>query len=277
MKIAFCPMIPSHHKWFLIKKVLILFLFSTLILFFSLSALAKDLSTPVNIYIGHKKPPYIINYEKKIGLYFDLVKFINKEVNKDSTLYPFKIIYIPRKRLNRDLRSGNLDGLVLGANPIWYKDKSKTTYIWSPGIFKDKDVVISTSNDPFEYTTPQSFKDKVLVGVAGYYYQGVDELVSNRKIVRINVEDESKLVKMLIMSRGDVGIIGLATLKSILFEHPKWAQKLHISKKDFSHSFYRYILCPKDLVDTCHVINPVLTKILNNASWKRVESSYYIK
>ncbi|WDD97552.1 hypothetical protein [Thalassomonas actiniarum] len=225
----------------------------------------------INMYIAHQKAPYVTDLSRGKGLYFDLVK----QLNGKSESYRFELIYMPRKRLNRNLHEGSLDGIILGVIPLWFKDKEQTKYLWSEAIFEDYDDVVSSLDLSFEYQTPESMIGNIFVGVTGYYYVGLDELVYQQKIKRFDVENEHRLLEMIILKRANIGIIGHATLMSILADNKSWADKLYFSKNTFSNKFYRRILVPKYYPELFQKLNPLILSVIKSEQWHQVQQSYY--
>ncbi|WP_281558415.1 hypothetical protein [Thalassomonas sp. RHCl1] len=238
---------------------------------FGYRAFAAGEKQAVNIYIAHQKAPYVTNLSQRQGLYFDLVR----QLNTKSASYRFELIYIPRKRLNRNLHEGSLDGIILGVIPAWFKDKARTKYLWSEGIFEDYDDVVSSVDISFEYQTPASMIGNSFVGVTGYYYFGVDELVRQQKVQRLDVENEHRLLEMIILKRVNIGIIGHATLRSILADNKSWADKLYFSKNTFSNKFYRRFLVPKYYPELFQKLNPLILSVIKSPQWHKVLQSYY--
>ena len=64
----------------------------------------------IYLYTYHQKPPFIVDKDKRQGLYYDLAE----ELNKISPIYKFHTVYVPRKRLNLMLTKRNFDGVVVG-------------------------------------------------------------------------------------------------------------------------------------------------------------------
>ncbi|WDE10285.1 substrate-binding periplasmic protein [Thalassomonas haliotis] len=237
----------------------------------SCRAFAFTVKQEVRVYIAHQKAPYVTNLSLRQGLYFDLIR----QLNSKSENYRFELIYMPRKRLNRNLHEGSLDGIILGVIPLWFKDKARTKYLWSEGIFEDYDDVVSSGDLSFEYQTPKSMIGKNFVGVTGYYYFGLDELVRQQKVKRFDVENEHRLLEMIILKRVDIGIIGHATLRSILADNKGWADKLYFSKNTFSNKFYRRILVPQYYPELFQKLNPLILSVIKSPQWHKLQQAYY--
>jgi len=113
-----------------LKKNVILAL--AFLIFSPFVAAGKKILVP--IYVYHLKPPYIIEIENETGLYYDFSRYLSLKSEK----YEFHTIYLPRKRIDIYLERNILDGILLGVNPIWFQDKARKKYLWSPPIFTTK-------------------------------------------------------------------------------------------------------------------------------------------
>ena len=71
-------------------------------------------------------------------------------------MQPKSVRFVPRKRINRLLAAGKLDGMVLGVNPNWFGDPQKQKYLWSSPIMYDTDEFVSHADQAFEYIHPVS-------------------------------------------------------------------------------------------------------------------------
>ncbi|QOL26006.1 ABC transporter substrate-binding protein [Thalassotalea sp. LPB0316] len=175
----------------------------------SMSSSAKEL---IYLYTYHNKPPFIVSIEKQQGFYFDLAS----ELSKQSADYQFQTLYIPRKRLNHIISEAQLDGIVLGVTPKWFKDPEETKYLWSDSFYRDRDEFVSLKSSPFNYLTPDSFNDKTVAAVAGFYYFGVNEAVAQSSMSRIDTVGELQVLKLIEKRRVDFGIVSYSVFKYLL-------------------------------------------------------------
>lgn len=224
--------------------------------------------TLVPIYVYHLKPPYILNIENETGLYYDFSRYLSLKSEK----YEFHTLYLPRKRVDIYLKKGILNGILLGVNPIWFKDKARKKYLWTSPIFHDQDEVVSLAAAPFEYLGPKSLINKSLGGVLGFYYFGIDPLVSQGKIRRANAHSEESVLKMILSNRVDVGIVSHSTFRYLSIKG-NWEGKFHLSLKPHD-VFTRNILIPhKDKAIYDH-IEPLLINIKDDPDWQLILKQY---
>lgn len=128
-----------------------------LLLITALSLLAaRAMAAEFVLYTYHDKPPYYLHADGNVevptgGLYTELAAILNSR-QRDLQL---QIAYLPRRRLDRDLESGTLNGGVIGVNPLWFKDVDQTKYLWSAPLMRDQDVVVVRKGGEFAYKHPR--------------------------------------------------------------------------------------------------------------------------
>ncbi|KTF16072.1 substrate-binding periplasmic protein [Pseudoalteromonas sp. H105] len=203
-------------------------------------ALAEQGKFKVTVYAYHLQPPLIIDIGGQSGLYFDLVNHLNRLSNE----YEFSLVYVPRKRIEVMLERNEMNGILLGVNPKWFKDKSEQKYLWTSKVFEDRDEVVSLQSAPFEYKSPNSLKGKIVGGVRGFYYAGINEAVAEGQVNRIDTVDEEALLAMLTKQRIDAAIIGRTMFEYYLSDSVKEAV-FHLSAQPHDE-YHRRILVPKE-------------------------------
>lgn len=222
----------------------------------------------VDVYVYHLKPPFIVSDTYELGLYFDFSDYLNTKSDK----YHFETVFIPRKRIDTMLKNKNFDGILLGVNPVWFKDKAETKYLWTSTFYQDQDEVVSLFEKPIEYEKPSSLKGRVLGGVRGFYYFGVDDLVTKGEINRVDTIGEYALLQMLMFKRIDVGIISRSTL-NYLTKAKGWVNKFHLSKQPHD-KYQRRILVPQHNKNVYEEIAPMIENLANDPSWQRILEKY---
>ena len=238
-----------------------------LITFMTLSLYAKE-KMPVNVYVYHLKPPFITDLENKKGLYFDFSHYLNSK----SENYHFSTTFIPRKRIEHMLENSLFEGVLLGVNPIWFKDKSESKYLWTQSIFADKDEVISLREKPVEYTTPSSLEQYRLGGFRGFYYYGINELVAQNKIHRTDTISEQALINMLKTKRIDCAIISRSTFNYITKENDN-RHLFHISERPHDTYARKILILPKDK-SIHHELKLIIEYMKKDKIWSELLLSY---
>ena len=239
-----------------------------LISLFTTFPLLADEKALIAIYTYHLKPPLITDVNTKKGLYFD---FTNR-LNSLSEKYQFETIFVPRKRIDRMLENNNLDGILLGVNPLWFNDTDETKFLWTSRIFTDRDEVISLASHAIEYSDKNALKGKVFGGVRGFYYYGINELVSKNEITRVDTVREEDLFTMLLNHRINSAIVSRSTF-DFLVKYNNWQGKFYLSKKPHD-IFDRRILVPKANAELYQHIEPLIETLQFDKSWQALIAQY---
>ncbi|UCX04601.1 hypothetical protein [Shewanella glacialimarina] len=229
---------------------------------------SKHTRQDISLYTYHYMPPYVIDSKNEIGLLYDVAHFFNQQQQD----YHFSVSYIPRKRLNHLLETQKFDGMVIGVNPFWFKDKDKTIYLWSEPLMRDQDDIISHLINPVEFDSKQALYGKVVGGILGFRYHTIDKLVADGLMTRVDTANESQLINMLIKKRFDFAIVSRATslyYQSLLEQN----QQLYFSSKPHD-KYTRHILAPKALSTQFKAINPLIVLLNNNPDWQDKMQKY---
>jgi polar amino acid transport system substrate-binding protein len=235
--------------------------------------MARAANSPeiVTAYTYHLKPPYIIDLGSETGLYFDFINYLNQKTSK----FQLHLTYLPRKRLDSYLEKKMLNGIVVGVNAAWFKDRSEKKYFWSPKMFDDRDEVISNVNKPIEYDSPESLFGMNIGGVLGYYYFGIDEAVELGKINRHDLYSEKALLEMIYHERVSAGIISNSTFNYLVVKHG-WQGKFHLSKKP--HDLYtRHVLIPRNFEGIHTSIHSITGTMTSDPEWHKILDKYHIE
>ena len=218
-------------------------------------------------YTYHLKPPFITGLAEEQGLYFDLSVLMSQQKE-----YEFFTVFMPRKRLDKILEQGKLDGIVLGANPVWFKDKAQTKYFWSSPFLSDRDEFVSLPSLAFEYRGAQSLLGRTLAGVRGYFYVNIEPLVTDGKIRRFDSIGENEVLQMVLKGRADIGIVSRSTFDYIRQKKPE-LNLLYISQQPHDQ-FNRHIMVPKDLPEVYENLEGLLSSESFQDKWRVLVEAY---
>jgi len=177
------------------------------IVFLSSSLFAKE---QIDVYTYHNHAPFIVDKNK--GLTYDLLSKLNQ-----NDKYNFKLKVVPRSRLNYILKPWinkkcetkkcTNNWLVLWVNHKWgFGNDSLDNFSWTP-LLQDSNAIISSSFNKFEYTKPTDLVGKKLAGISGHKYVGIDDLVKEGKVERINGNSEVDNLKVVLANRVDVTLL----------------------------------------------------------------------
>lgn len=246
-----------------------LFILSLLVsLLFMPNVVAGAAKSLVPVYVYHLQPPLIINLASKRGIYFEFVKRLNLLSDK----YEFEVVSIPRKRVERMLDTHSMHGILLGVNPKWFKDKQEKKHLWTAKILSGRDEVVSLKAAAHEFEGASSLTDKVIGGVRGFYYYGINELILAKQAKRVDTVSEPDLLSMLLKQRVEVAIIGKLTFEYMIKQN-SWQDKFYLSNKPHD-TFERKILIPRTMADVHQHLQQLNSKVQLDESWQDIIASY---
>lgn len=246
------------------RKLLLVSLFAHLVWACSVYSAEQT----VYLYVYHNKPPFIVDIDRKSGLYYDFARLLNQRTDK----YEFITAYVPRKRLDRMIENDDLDGVVLGAHPVWFKDEEQTRFLWLPSIFEDADEFVSLRTTPFEYQDPSSFDGKTLAGVAGYYYFATVDAVKEGRLERVDTIGEQEVLSLIALGRVDMGIVSQSVFR-YLRKHGDIEDTFHFSAQKHE-SFQRRAFTSKHLALLHADLTPLMNEVIEDGSWWRIVDHY---
>jgi polar amino acid transport system substrate-binding protein len=240
----------------------------------SSGAFAKERFT---FYTYHNKPPYFFGSipagrEKHAtkGVYRAFVAYLNTQL-KDMEV---ELEFSPRIRLEGSLTDGQLNGAIIGVNPLWFKDKERTRYLWSHALMNDKDVIVVRAGDNFPYKHPRDLEGKSLALPRGLYFWGVTERIKQGKILVFETNSEIQNLGMVEFGRADGTIISILSAE-FLFKQRITQGLLEVLEAPHDQ-FERMILFPISQKRQFKIINKHMEKALQDDSWlKELEKHGY--
>lgn len=150
-------------------------------------------STSLTLYAYHSSPPFVINSDTETGLNYDLVRALQQQLGDN---YRLEFKQLPRHLLNERLNAG-LPTIVLWASPTWFTNKTKP-YAWSNTVFIDRDVFVTLSDSTARVEQLTDLAGSTLGAIRGYSYPGVNELVSQHRLTRLDADnDKENLARLL--------------------------------------------------------------------------------
>ena len=223
----------------------------------------------VDVYTYHNHAPFIT--DKNQGLSYDLIDYLNGQ----SDQFKFNLKVVPRKRLNYYLKPwiskkcGNTkkcstEWMVLWVNHKWgFGKDSLENFNWTP-LFEDSNAIISLNKNKVEYKDASSLIGKTFAGMGGHRYVGIDELVKEGKIERIDGNSEVKNLQKVLAQRVDVTLLPASAFI--------YYKKQDSSLKDLSASQTPNQVYMRNIMTT--VKNPELYSFLKSLDFKGVLKEY---
>jgi polar amino acid transport system substrate-binding protein len=150
-------------------------------------------SSSLTLYAYHNSPPFVINAETETGLNYDLVRALQQQLGNN---YRLEFKQLPRHLLNERLNAG-LPTIVLWASPAWFTNKAQP-YLWSNTVFSDRDVLVTLRESTLKIEQLTDLAGSTLGALRGYSYPGVNELVSQHRLTRLDADtDKENLARLL--------------------------------------------------------------------------------
>jgi len=144
-------------------------------------------STSLTLYAYHSSPPFVINPDAETGLNYDLVRALQLQLGES---YRLEFKQLPRHLLNERLNAGQ-PTIVLWANPTWFTNKAQP-YVWSNTVFIDRDVFVTLSDYNGKIEQLTDLAGSTLGALRGYSYPGVNELVSQHRVTRLDADSDKE-------------------------------------------------------------------------------------
>jgi polar amino acid transport system substrate-binding protein len=221
----------------------------------------------VNVYTSARVAPLLL--EDGSGVYADMIEYLNRQKLGDLS---FKLVYLPRKRLQLQVESGGLDGIVIGMMPHWFDDVAQKKYLWTVPFALDRYVVVLQPGQAYSASAPGALAGRSLGMVLGYSYPDLDRWVRRQGLVRSDaISDEHNLEKLRLHR-----IDSVAAAESIV----RYYMKVHALQGQFqlhelpSRQTERRFLVPRSKAAIYNKIAPVLRKLKDDPEWQRYAARY---
>ena len=217
----------------------------------------------VNVYTSAQVAPLVTPDGK--GVYPDLIDYLNRQKLGELS---FKLIYLPRKRLQMKVENGELDGIVIGMMPNWFGDAEQKKYLWTVPFAVDRYVI---ALPPGQDHGSGTLAGKSLGMVLGYHYPDLEVWVRQQGLVRADGPSDELNLEKLRLGRVD----GVAAAESVVRYH----LKLHPGDRFQllsvpSHQTERRFLVPHSHAAVYDKIAPVVRKLRDDPEWQRLMSQY---
>jgi len=230
------------------------------LLFFSSAVIGAE---SITLYTYHKTPPFITGANN--GLTYDLAKYLTE---KSGGAYQFDVEVMPRKRL--DQLMVDTDMVIPWVTPAWFGPGAAEKYQWSKPILEDGSIYVWRPEANRTFSTPDELKGARLGGILGYRYINIDPLVASGEVSRVDTQDESQLLEMLLLDRFDVGIAPLSASR-YLMKSNQWTEKLSFS---LHHGFLRSFLLKTDDQQLNDFIQIHAQEMGSDSQWADILGNY---
>lgn len=222
---------------------------------------AEGHKTTVIVYFYHDMPPYVIESKRNIGLYYDFVRMLNQEQKQ----WQFEAQFLPRVRIEYMLNHDLLPGILLGVNPLWFKDPDKKRFYWSPAILTDQDILVSRKANKVDYQAPSSLFGKRISGIRGYYYFGISEAAETGQLKLSDNSDMKAVLDEVLKTGSDAGIVSEAFF-NYTSKNRGWEQYLYAAPTPHDR-FTRHLLIPQRYPELRAPLITLTEQLNKNSYW----------
>ncbi len=235
----------------------------------------------VNILTYHDTPPYFTEISSSTnptgpqasvdlqqGLYPEFIRLVNRAQNH----YRLALSHQPRKRIQLQLQQNALQGAVIGVNPVWFRDKQRTRYLWSPAFMADQDVLVVNSTSTLQYRSLRDFVGITFALPRGYYFKGVTELALQGDIDLIETSSDLQNLKLVQYGRAQATITSKPTIthfKRTLFQNYPFRQ---LSRPH--DEFTRHWLFPRSQDNLFRHLSSAIGEVAQSQRWHQILTEY---
>ena len=204
------------------------------------------------------------------GIYPDVIDYLNRKKLSGLT---FKLVYLPRKRLQLKVESGELDGIVIGMMPHWFDDIAQKKYLWTAPFAVDRYVVVLPAERSVNTVTPGALAGHSIGMVLGYSYPELDQWVQQQGLIRADAPSDENNLEKLRFGRVDSVAAAESVTRYYMRLHSADAVKFQMHVLP-SRQTERRFLVPRSRAAIYQQIAPVIRKLADDPEWQRAISKY---
>lgn len=227
-------------------------------------------ATVITLYSYHNAPPFVINADTETGLNFDLLHALQQELGSQ---YQLELQQISRPELNQRL-AAKQPAIVLWTNPAWF-DEAESAYLWSGSLFTDREVFVSPKRTQHKIQQLNELTGSRLGVIRGYSYPGVNELVAEGKLQRVDADSDKENLARLLENQLEYVVI---TRSSFLYygRQSQYLGKLSICGQPYP-PYRRQILFTDHYQQDYPQFEQALQRMTQQAYWLRRLDLYGLK
>lgn len=203
------------------------------------------------------------------GIYPDLVAHLNRQNLPGLT---FKLIYLPRKRLQLMVEEARLDGIVIGMMPHWFNDSAQQKYLWTVPFATDRFVVISRTGSGLDPSVAGSMSGRSIGMVLGYVYPDLDDWIARLGLVRADAKSEEINLEKLRLGRVDCVAVAESVARYYIKTHDG-AGKFQLLDTPSGPAERRFLV-PHAKAAVFDKLAPVIRKLKDDPAWQRITARY---
>ena len=183
----------------------------------------------------------------------------------------FKLVYLPRKRLQLKAESGQLDGIIIGMMPHWFDDGAQKKYLWTAAFALDRYVVVLPPGSHYTPGARGALAGRALGMVLGYSYPDLAEWMRQQDAVRTDALSDEHNLEKLRLGRLDGVVIAESVLRYYRKTHP--ADRFAVYALPARQTERRFLV-PYSLAPVYEKVAPALRKVHDDPEWQRLMLRY---
>lgn len=229
----------------------------------------KAMAETIKVYTYHSHPPFVLAKGK--GLTYDLADFLSE---RSGGRFSFEVSVLSRPHLNKIIKKRSA-AVVPWVNPAWFGDKEEVKYTWAQGVLMpDGNAVVSSqTGGGFNYDGPSSVEGKVIGGLRGHRYAGIDDFIKDTGLAkRVDADTHNANIKKLRDGLIDLMLIPeSATFFKIKTEN--LSSELYVSA--IPHSRYeRRLMVLHESLELKEFIEQFLVDMSSDGDWQKIIARY---
>jgi polar amino acid transport system substrate-binding protein len=219
----------------------------------------------VKVYTSANFAPLMLSDGR--GVYADLVAHLNTTSPGGLS---FELHYLPRKRLQLQLETDTIDGVVIGMMPEWLDDRRQQRYLWSAPFASDRYVLVSPAARALRPDAAALAGASIGV-TADYVYHGIERWIDKSRMVRSKATSDEKSLEQVLHGSLDGAIVAESMARYFIRVH-KLGDRLHVATLPTLSE--RRFVAPRRLRAVFDKIAPVIAKLRDDPAWKEKAARY---
>nr|WP_287412498.1 ABC transporter substrate-binding protein [Pseudodesulfovibrio sp.] len=159
-------------------------------------------------------PPYIMNNPEYPdgGVFVEILRAVATPLGYTVTTLP-----LPNQRGWMMLENGTVD---VHAKAIEWVPNAKD-FLWTASFMQSEDVLLSPTDKPLEYSSPQKLYGKSIATIKGFIYPVFEPHFGPNKIERIDVTSPYAMLELLTLGRADAALVNRVETQWLMRNKPE--------------------------------------------------------
>ncbi len=215
---------------------------------------------PVPLYVYHDFPPYIVGGQP------DLSHALADQLSRRSAgRYRFKVVVLPRKRVDVLIATPGWRGVVAWVNPRWIGDNA-AHLAWTAPLLDETEWWVVRRAAPQSLQQIAQADGYRFGGLIGHHYAELDAAVRAGRIFRFDTASMQSLVSMLLAGRVDVITMPSATELWFHGAWPRWRERVLLLPR--GAAYQRYLVSDRGDPALVRFLADSVVALRNDPGWQ---------